>query len=113
MKKNRETQEFPIVPLKGSVLFPHLLMPIAVGRPRSRAAIEAALSSEDQKILLVTQKDGDVEVPSADDLHTIGTVATIKRVARPSDGVTQLLVQGEARAVLVKVEQCEPHGSAP
>lgn len=104
-----EPKVLPIVPLKGTVLFPHLLMPISVGRPRSRAAIEAALGAEEQEILILTQRDPEVEVPNKDDLFTLGTLATIVRVARPSDGLIQVLVQGEERGVLIKIEENDPY----
>ena len=68
----------PVLPLKNSVLFPHLLMPLSVGRPASLAAVEAALATEEREIVIVAQRDASVEAPALGDLYAIGTKAVIK-----------------------------------
>jgi len=97
----------PVLPLKNTVLFPFLFMPLSVGRPSSVAAVEAVLATEDKNLILVAQKDGLNEQPGLDDLFTVGTRAVIKKMARGENGV-ELLVQGTERVVLLKSEQAEP-----
>jgi len=78
-------QTLPVVPIKNTVLFPNLLMPLSVGRPRSIAAIQAALATEAKEILVVTQRDSSVEVPDPADLYPTATKAVIKRSSRSGD----------------------------
>ena len=80
----------PVLPLKNSVLFPYLFLPLSAGRPGSVAAVEAALASEDKAILVVAQRNDAAEQPTADDLYTVGTRAVVKKMAR-SDGGVELL----------------------
>ena len=91
----------PVLPLKNSLLYPHLVMPLTVGRPASLAALEAAVASEDKTLLIVAQKDPGVEQPGCDDLYTVGTVAVIKKLDRADDSV-QIIVQGTQRARIVR-----------
>lgn len=98
----------PVLPLKNSLLFPHLLMPLAVGRAASIAAIEAALTSEDKSIFVVAQRNAEVEEPSQGDLFTIGTTAVIKRMDRAEGGM-RLIIQGIERAELVALEPGEKY----
>jgi ATP-dependent Lon protease len=102
-------QVLPVLPLKNSVLFPHLLMPLAVGRPLSVAAAEAALATEEKELVVVAQRDSGKDVPGIDDLYTIGTKAVIKKMARPSEAQLELIVLGVERVVILKLEQAEPH----
>jgi ATP-dependent Lon protease len=92
---------WPVLPLKNGVLFPHLLMPLAVGRQPSRAAVDVALSREDKTLVIVAQKDSTVEEPTGADLYSIGTQAVIRKMDRSDEGV-QVVVQGIGR---VKIEQ--------
>ena len=71
-----------VLPLKNTVLFPYLFLPLSAGRPISLAAAEAALAGEDKTFLAVAQRNPQVEVPAADDLYTVGTRAVIKKMAR-------------------------------
>ncbi len=109
---NEQIENLPVLPIKNSVLFPGLLMPLTAGRPTSIAAIDAALASEDKELLVITQRDSSVESPGANDLYTIGTKAVVKRMMRRQDGAVNLIVQGVERMVLIKVEQTEPYMSA-
>ena len=77
--------QLPVVPIKNTVLFPNLLMPLSVGRPKSVAAIQAALATEGKEILVVTQRDSSVETPDAADLFPTATKAVIKRSGRNGD----------------------------
>jgi ATP-dependent Lon protease len=102
----------PVLPLKNSVLFPHLLMPLSVGRPASVAAVEAALASEEKEILVVAQRDASVEAPVQHDLYGTGTRAVIKKMARSSESTLELIVLGVERVMLLRVEETEPFLSA-
>jgi ATP-dependent Lon protease len=106
---NEQIETLPVLPIKNSVLFPGLLMPLTAGRPSSVAAIDAALASEDKELLIVTQRDSSVETPTVNDLYTIGTKAVVKRMMRRQDGAVNLIVQGVERVVLIKIEQAEPY----
>jgi ATP-dependent Lon protease len=108
MNKN----EFPILPalpLKNTILFPGLLLPLSVGRDSSLRAVEAALNTEDKEIILVAQHNAQVEAPKPSDLYTIGTKAVIRRSSRPSEGMMEILVLGVERVVVMKAETDEPY----
>lgn len=98
----------PVLPIKRTVLFPGIMMPLAVGRERSVAAVEAAMKTEDKTILVVAQRDPLTEEPGLDDLYTIGTKAVVKQIGRADDGTLHALVQGLERVALLKVEQATP-----
>jgi len=106
-EKNQPIQTLPVLPLKNTVLFPHLLMPLSVGRASSLAAVEAALKTEEKELVLFTQKDSSVEVPGQDDLYPIGTKAIVRKVNRQDDSV-ELLVLGTERVALIRMESTEP-----
>ncbi|NLT65600.1 MAG: endopeptidase La [Acidobacteria bacterium] len=99
----------PLIPIKNSVLFPQLFMPLSVGRPISVAAAEAALETESNEVLVFAQRDAALEKPGQDELYTVGCKATIKKVARPRTDQLELLVQGVERVVLIKIEQQDPY----
>jgi ATP-dependent Lon protease len=97
----------PVLPLKNTVLFPHLFMPLAVGRPNSLAAIESVLATEDKTFVVVAQRDATKDEPAFGDLHTVGTRAVIKKMARSDAGI-ELIVQGVDRITLLREEQAVP-----
>ncbi len=99
----------PVVPVKRTVLFPETLVPFTIGRARSMAAVEAAMNSEDKAILMVTQRDAEMEEPEFDDLFQIGTKAIIKQMGKTPEGHLQVLAQGIERMVLLKLEKSDPH----
>ena len=101
----------PVLPLKNTVLFPHLFLPLSFGRPVSLAAAEAILATEDKTFVAVALKNPQTELPTADDLYTVGTKAVIKKMARSPAGI-ELLVQGLERVTLVRLEQTEPYPRA-
>src|SRR5436190_14898951 len=101
------TMILPLLPLRNTVLFPHLFVPLSVGRPNSLAAIEAVLNTEDKTFIVAAQKDSGNEQPGFADLYTVGTRAVIKKMAR-NEGVIELIVQGVERVKLLEVEQTEP-----
>src|SRR5271169_3917471 len=94
-----QQQILPVVPIKNTVLFPNLLMPLSVGRPKSVAAIQAALANEAKEILVVTQRDSSVEIPGPADLFPTATKAVIKRSGRDGDKY-DILILGVERVAL-------------
>ncbi|MBE5799205.1 MAG: endopeptidase La, partial [Clostridiales bacterium] len=98
----------PMLPLRGLMVFPHMVLHFDVGRKKSIAALERAMM-EDQRIFLVAQRDIDVDDPGIDDIYHVGTIAAIKQVIKlPGDNI-RLLVEGKSRAILRAVTQEEPH----
>ncbi|MBM3222719.1 MAG: endopeptidase La [Candidatus Tectomicrobia bacterium] len=91
---------YPVLPLKSTVLFPHILMPVAVGRPQSVAAAEAALVLEEKMLVAAVQRDPQTQNPVLSDLYPTATLAVIKRVIQRQDNVLQLLLQGIERVDL-------------
>jgi ATP-dependent Lon protease len=98
-------QTLPVLPIKNTVLFPLMLMPLSVGRASSIAATEAALASEEKEIVVVAQRDAAVENPALTDLYSIGTKAVFKKMARRPDGLLEVVLLGVERVVLIKLEQ--------
>ena len=92
-----ESKRPAVLPLRDVVVFPHVAMPLLVGRAASLAAIEAA-ASEGGTIFLVTQRSADTEEPAAADLHRVGTVARIIQATRQASGTARILVEGISRA---------------
>jgi ATP-dependent Lon protease len=97
----------PVLPLKNTVLFPYLLMPLSVGRSSSLAAVQAALATEEKEIVLVAQRDPANENPGQEDLYTVGTKAVIRKMSRPNENLMEVLVMGAERVVLVRVDHEE------
>lgn len=95
----------PLLPLKNTALFPHLLMPLSVGRSKSVAAVEAALATEEKELAIIAQKDASIEVPRHEDLYTYGTKAIVRKMARPNQNSVELLVLGVERIMLVAVDE--------
>ena len=108
MNEHEQIETLPTLPLKNTVLFPGLMMPLTAGRPASIAAVDAALASEGKELLVIAQRDGTVEVPGPNDFFNIGTKAIVKRMARQPDGAVALIVQGVERVVLIRIEEFEP-----
>ena len=94
------TQRLPVLPIKNTLLFPHLLMPLSVGREKSMAAVQAALATEGKEILVVTQRDSSIEVPAPADLFPTATKAVIRRFGRAGGGKFELIVVGLERVSL-------------
>src|SRR5262245_57114548 len=112
MPESEQILTLPLLPLKNSVLFPSVLMPLTVGRPLSMAAIEAVLAREDKELIVAAQRDASVDTPGPHDFFSIGTKAVIKRMARHPDGGVDLMVQGLERAVIIKIDQADSHLTA-
>jgi len=102
------TRALPVLPIKNTVLFPFMFIPLSVGRASSRAAVEAAVSSEDKMLVVVAQRDPTNDQPTEADLYSVGTLAVIKKMAQSADSI-EMLVQGVERVSLQKLEQTEPY----
>ncbi len=100
--------ELPILPLRGVVVYPNTAVPLTVGQPRSIKLVDDVVGG-DRLIALVTAKDPDMETPGPDDIHRIGTLATIHRLFRAPDGTIRLLVQGLARIEIDEFVKTEPY----
>ena len=90
-------QGVPVLPLRDVVVYPHMVIPLFVGREKSIEALEVAMRA-DRRIMLVAQKQADVDDPKADDLYRIGTVASILQLLKLPDGTVKVLVEGVDRA---------------
>ncbi|MCK5512042.1 MAG: endopeptidase La [Thermodesulfovibrionia bacterium] len=97
----------PILPIRDIVIFPHMILPLFVGRDISIKAIDYA-SAHEKMVLLVTQKDVNIEVPSTSDLYAMGTVGTILRTLKLPDGRLKILIQGISKVKLKRFTQTEP-----
>ena len=107
-KRHTEPVSLPMLPLRGLLVFPYMVLHFDVGRKKSIAALEQAMLG-DQKIFLVAQRDIDVSDPGIDDIYHTGTIAAIKQVIKlPGDNI-RVLVEGKNRAILRAVTQEEPY----
>ncbi|WP_413203890.1 endopeptidase La [Rhodospirillum sp. A1_3_36] len=91
------TQVFPVLPLRDIVVFPHMIVPLFVGREKSVKALEDVMR-EDKQILLVAQKNASQDDPGADDIYDVGTISTVLQLLRLPDGTVKVLVEGGQRA---------------
>ena len=89
----------PVLPLRDVVVYPHMVIPLFVGREKSILALDQAMKG-DKQIILVAQKQADVDDPTAEDLYRIGTLATILQLLKLPDGTVKVLVEGSARATV-------------
>ncbi|MGH9486762.1 MAG: endopeptidase La [Terriglobales bacterium] len=105
-KSQAVLRHLPMMPIRDMVIFPHQMMPFVVGRAASVRALEAALV-EDKKIFLATQHDAAQDEPQPEQIHKVGTVATIVQSVRLPDGNIRVLVEGVERARMASVDQTE------
>jgi ATP-dependent Lon protease len=101
----------PLLPLKGTVVMPHQIAPLGVGRQKSLKALEAALAG-DRIIVLAAQKQDDLEEPRPTDIYSMGTVCRILQVGKQPDGVLQVIVEGLVRGAIERVEREDPYFEA-
>lgn len=99
-----ETYDLPVLPLRDVVVFPHMVIPLFVGRDKSIKALDAAMEA-DKRILLVAQKSAETDDPGADDLYTVGTLATVLQLLKLPDGTIKVLVEGNERVSLRDVTE--------
>jgi len=107
-KKESKVLELPMLPLRDLVVFPHMVVPLIVGRPRSRAALGQADAS-DRQILLVAQRNGHTTSPQEGDIFDVGTIASIHQMLRLPDDNLKVLVEGKQRARIIKYIPGEDH----
>ncbi|MCX5805489.1 MAG: endopeptidase La [Proteobacteria bacterium] len=100
--------ELPVLPLRGTVAYPDLVMPLIVGRERSIKLIDESMNM-DKMIAIITQKNPDIEDPDMEDLYTVGTIATIMKMVKMVDGSQRVVIQGLCRFKLIEFTQREPH----
>lgn len=96
--------EVPVLPLRDVVVYPHMVIPLFVGREKSIQALDAAMQSNKQ-ILLVAQKSADIDEPNIEDVHEIGTLATILQLLKLPDGTIKVLVEGSQRAFIEGIQE--------
>ncbi|MDP2560573.1 endopeptidase La [Psychrobium sp. 1_MG-2023] len=97
-----ERIDIPVLPLRDVVVYPHMVIPLFVGREKSIRCLEAAME-QDKLILLVAQKDSNVDDPQMDEIYQVGTVATILQLLKLPDGTVKVLVEGNQRARINKL----------
>jgi ATP-dependent Lon protease len=102
-----KTKILPLLPLRGILVFPNMVLHLDVGRERSVSALEQAMV-EDNKVLLVAQKEARVDEPSPDDIYTMGTIAQIKQMLKLPGGTIRVLVEGLSRAHLRSFIESDP-----
>ncbi len=100
--------DLPLLPLRDVVVFPHMVIPLFVGRPKSIKALEAAMESE-RRIMLVAQKTAAKDDPVISDMFDVGCVSTILQMLKLPDGTVKVLVEGHQRATVNKIEDGESH----
>ncbi len=88
---------YPVLPLRDIVVFPHMIVPLFVGREKSVRALEDVMK-DDKQILLVAQKDAALDDPKSEDIHSVGTVGTVLQLLKLPDGTVKVLVEGSTRA---------------
>lgn len=103
-----EPMDMPLLPLRDVVVFPHMVLPLFVGRPRSIKALELAME-EGNNIMLVAQKSASKDDPSPEDLYEIGCAANILQLLKLPDGTVKVLVEGVQRARIESVSDAETH----
>ena len=97
----------PVLPLRDIVVFPHMIVPLFVGREKSVLALEDVMR-EDKQILLVAQKNAAEDDPGTDDIYTVGTISTVLQLLKLPDGTVKVLVEGGQRAVVNKFDESQP-----
>ena len=93
--------ELPVLPLRDVVVYPHMVIPLFVGREKSMKALDMTMTG-DKRILLVAQRGPDIDDPKAGDLYPIGTVASVLQLLKLPDGTIKVLVEGLSRAEVVR-----------
>jgi ATP-dependent Lon protease len=106
-----ENITLPLLPLRDVVVFPHMVIPLFVGRPKSIRALEAAMEAG-KNIMLVAQKNAAKDEPAAEDIYEIGCVASILQMLKLPDGTVKVLVEGAQRARIEQIEDGATHFTA-
>ncbi len=106
-----DAMDLPLLPLRDVVVFPHMVIPLFVGRPKSIKALEAAMEAE-RRIMLVAQKAAAQDDPLVTDMFSVGCISTILQMLKLPDGTVKVLVEGQQRALVNRIEDGELHFSA-
>lgn len=106
-----EPIDLPLLPLRDVVVFPHMVIPLFVGRAKSIKALETAMESE-RRIMLVAQKAAAKDEPAVEDMFSVGCVSTILQMLKLPDGTVKVLVEGQQRATVNQITDGEVHFSA-
>lgn len=106
-----EALDLPLLPLRDVVVFPHMVIPLFVGRPKSIKALELAMEAE-RRIMLVAQKAAAKDEPSVEDMFEVGCVSTILQMLKLPDGTVKVLVEGQQRARVNRIDDGETHFTA-
>jgi ATP-dependent Lon protease len=106
--KKTKSLELPLLPLRGVIVFPNMVIHLDVGRERSVHAIDEAMTS-DRKIFLVMQKEAQTDEPGLNDIYHTGTIAEIKQLLKLPGGTIRVLVEGLARATIKEVQALDPY----
>ncbi|WP_265469971.1 endopeptidase La [Haemophilus parainfluenzae] len=109
--KRTQQRTLPVLPLRDVVVFPYMVMPLFVGRAKSISALDEAMN-EGKQLLLVSQKQADLEEPTIDDVFDVGTIANIIQLLKLPDGTVKVLVEGQQRAKINQLNDGEDHFSA-
>ena len=111
VKTSDRNEALAVLPLRDIVVFPHMIVPLFVGREKSVRALEAVMK-EDKQILLVAQKNAAQDEPAADDIYRIGTVSTILQLLKLPDGTVKVLVEGGRRARITAFKETDAYFEA-
>ena len=109
MTSEIRADRLPVLPLRDVVVFPHMVVPLFVGRDKSVAALEAAFQRPDRDILIVTQTNARTNEPGDADLFRVGCVGVVKNILRLPDGTVKVLVEGRSRAQMSSLVEGLPH----
>ncbi|PCK07821.1 MAG: endopeptidase La [Alteromonadaceae bacterium] len=108
---SKAESSIPLLPLRDVVVYPHMVIPLFVGRAKSISALERAMA-DDKQVLLVAQKHASVDEPNKDDLYAYGTIATVLQLLKLPDGTVKVLVEGRQRAKIKEVVEIQDYFQA-
>ncbi|WP_286911651.1 endopeptidase La [Idiomarina sp. UBA4520] len=110
-EERTEQLTMPVLPLRDVVVYPHMVIPLFVGREKSIRCLQAAMDA-DKQVFLAAQKDASIDEPEKDDIYQVGTVATILQLLKLPDGTVKVLVEGKQRAQLDELKDSEEYFEA-
>src|ERR1700726_1589585 len=106
-----ESRAYPVLPLRDIVVFPHMIVPLFVGREKSIKALEEVMRS-DTFIMLATQKNASDDEPATDAIYSVGTLASVLQLLKLPDGTVKVLVEGAQRAKVINYTDCSEYYEA-
>ena len=110
LESGGKANRIPLLPLRDIVVFPHMVVPLFVGRPKSIQALEDAMAA-DRRLVVAAQRVAGEEDPTPEDIYSIGTLGTIIQLLRLPDGTVKVLVEGRSRAEIRRFAAVEPYFS--